>query len=326
MSRTHIAVGVIFNPPRDRVLLSRRPDHVSHAGQWEFPGGKLETGESARAALRRELAEELGLVVRDAAPLCCVDHDYPDNPVRLDVWSVTSWEGEAHGREGQETEWVPLASLWQRAFPEANRAIVRWLCLPPVYVVTPDLPAYDRAFLSRLETLITAGARMLQFRGPRSAGAGRLQALREVAALCAARGVDLMVNGTAEEAQAVGARGLHLNSGRLMAAVERPPDRRFLIAASVHNQVELDRAVQLDVDFAVLGPVAATASHPDCAPLGWDGFEVLARRAGRPVYAIGGMLPADLERAKRACARGLAMIRGVWEAEDPAAVFRACSD
>ena len=319
-------MGVIFNSTRDRVLLARRPAHVSHGGLWEFPGGKLEAGESVQAALRRELDEELNLTVRSATPLFCIDHDYPHIRVRLDVWAVREWSGAAHGREGQETEWVPLAELWRREFPRANRAIVRWLRLPPVYVITPDLHACDHAFLARLDELLAAGVKLLQFRSTRLSIGGRRNALREIAAICSTHGADLLVNGTADEVLEVEARGLHLNSARLMEMRERPLDGRYLIAASVHNAFEMKQAAQLDVDFAVLGPVAATASHTGMAPLGWDAFGALVRAAGRPVYAIGGMRPQDLGRARQEGARGVAMIRGIWEAEDPAAAIRACLD
>jgi 8-oxo-dGTP diphosphatase len=95
-----------------------------------------------------------------------------------------------------------------------------------------------------------------------------------------------------------------------MALRERP--RRVLAAASCHSAEELERAVRLALDFAVLGPVMPTASHMNAAPLGWQGFARIAQGAAIPVYAIGGLQPKDLEDARRAGAHGLAMIRGSW--------------
>jgi 8-oxo-dGTP diphosphatase len=86
----------------------------------------------------------------------------------------------------------------------------------------------------------------------------------------------------------------------------------LLAAASCHDSTELARAMALDLDFAVLGPVKPTASHPGAAPLGWRRFAELARGASLPVYAIGGLRPADLDDARRAGAHGLAMISGSW--------------
>lgn len=119
---THVAAGVIL---RDgHVLVSQRHKGAHQGGLWEFPGGKLELGESAEQALARELYEELGLTVAHAEPMMKVEHDYGDKSVLLDVWLVRDFGGEACGREGQALLWCPLASLVELSFPEANTAIV----------------------------------------------------------------------------------------------------------------------------------------------------------------------------------------------------------
>ena len=126
-NRLHIAVGVIFNQERNRVLVARRPDGIHQGGLWEFPGGKCGSAEGVRSALARELLEELGLVVDDCRPLIVVDHDYEDKQVKLDVWSVDAWHGNIHGREGQPIEWVPLSDLRHKDFPAANIPIIEAL-------------------------------------------------------------------------------------------------------------------------------------------------------------------------------------------------------
>lgn len=128
-SRIHVVAGVILNDAGD-VLLALRPKHKHKGGLWEFPGGKVETGESPRAALARELEEEIALVVEQAEPFLMIEHDYGDKHVTLDVWRVTQFSGTPHGREGQEIAWVALADLPRHAFPEANAAIVAALCRP----------------------------------------------------------------------------------------------------------------------------------------------------------------------------------------------------
>ena len=122
--RLHIAVAVIFNNKQDMVLLAKRPDHVHQGGLWEFPGGKRRESENIREALKRELAEELGLLVDKAEPFMQVEHDYPELSVLLDVWRVFSWHGDISGREGQEIEWVRVDLLDRKQFPIANQAIV----------------------------------------------------------------------------------------------------------------------------------------------------------------------------------------------------------
>jgi 8-oxo-dGTP diphosphatase len=124
-------------------------------------------------------------------------------------------------------------------------------------------------------------------------------------------GAQVLINSDIELALRLGADGVHLAAAQL-ARLERKPALRWC-AASCHDAVELARAVQLGVDFAVLGPVQATPSHPGSVPLGWERFAVLARAAGLPVFALGGMEPGDLETAWRCGAHGIAMVRGSWQ-------------
>ena len=122
----HVAAGVILDS-RGQVLLALRPKDKHKGGLWEFPGGKVESGESVRAALARELLEEINLVVEEAEPFLVIDHDYGDKQVTLDVWRVTRFSGAPQGSEGQQIAWVKLDDLPRYQFPEANSAIVEAL-------------------------------------------------------------------------------------------------------------------------------------------------------------------------------------------------------
>lgn len=124
--RIHVAAGVIFNSSNE-VLLALRPQHKHQGGLWEFPGGKVETGEPVQAALARELLEELNLVVEHAEPLLVTEHDYGDKHVTLDVWTVRDFSGNPEGREGQQCRWVKLVDLPMYQFPRANLVIVEML-------------------------------------------------------------------------------------------------------------------------------------------------------------------------------------------------------
>ena len=119
----HVAVGVITDGD-GRVLIARRPAHIHQGGLWEFPGGKVEHGESLPGALSRELDEELGIVASAMEPLLEVHHDYSDKSVLLDVWQVTSFSGEPRGLEGQPLRWVTGSELAEFEFPAANQPIV----------------------------------------------------------------------------------------------------------------------------------------------------------------------------------------------------------
>jgi 8-oxo-dGTP diphosphatase len=130
-----------------------------------------------------------------------------------------------------------------------------------------------------------------------------------VLALARAEGARVLVNSDIELAREIGADGVHLTSAQL--GGERP-DLPWC-GASCHSAEELRRAEALGADFAVLGPVRATPSHPGNVPLGWERFREIVAGAAIPVYALGGMRARDLEEAKSRGAHGLAMVRGAWE-------------
>jgi len=118
-----VAAGVIFNP-KGELLIAKRSNHQHQGGLWEFPGGKIETGETAQHALARELFEEVGISVSASEPLIRIAHDYADKSVVLDVWVITAFEGTAQGKEGQEVRWIDPQEMDQFDFPAANASIV----------------------------------------------------------------------------------------------------------------------------------------------------------------------------------------------------------
>lgn len=120
----HVAVGVIVDA-NFQILLSKRPDHVHQGGKWEFPGGKVEPGETVIDALDRELFEELDIRIDEYQPLCCIHHDYGDKRVILDTYLVTSFTGKPCGKELQPVAWCAVDQLRYMEFPAANVAICR---------------------------------------------------------------------------------------------------------------------------------------------------------------------------------------------------------
>lgn len=123
-----VVAGVIQSRSGNRVLIARRPTGKHQGGLWEFPGGKMEPGETPDAALARELAEELAISVDRSEPFLVINHRYPDRLVVLDVWRVLAFSGIAIGNEGQEIAWVPIGDLARRPFPAANQRIIAALC------------------------------------------------------------------------------------------------------------------------------------------------------------------------------------------------------
>ena len=130
IKRIHVVAAVIVHADRQSIFISRRADHLHQGGLWEFPGGKVEAGESAEFALARELFEELDIAVQAARPFMQVEHDYSDKQVLLDIWQVDSFTGTARGKEGQQCRWVGLQELHNDQlfeFPAANQPILQRL-------------------------------------------------------------------------------------------------------------------------------------------------------------------------------------------------------
>ena len=119
----HVAAGVLVNADGG-VLIARRLPGTHMAGRWEFPGGKLETGEGPRQGLYRELREELGIDVQAAEPLLKLSHRYADRHVHLDVWLVTEFLGEPESLEGQALQWVLPERLHSIDLLEADAPII----------------------------------------------------------------------------------------------------------------------------------------------------------------------------------------------------------
>lgn len=310
MKRIHVMAAVIRDP-QGRILIAKRPDHTHLGGLWEFPGGKLEAGEQRFDGLRRELQEELGVTVTAARPLLDIRHDYPDKSVRLDVWLVTGFSGEAHGAEGQPVRWVAPAELNDYSFPAANTPIVTAAQLPERYLITPEHLS-DAELISGLGRACASGISMVQLRQPQlsepayQARVARMQAQFSDQLQWLMKGAKTPPPGV----------GWHLTSRQLRDwaanSLTKPADLK-LLAASCHNAEELAMASQIGADFVTLSPVQSTQSHPDAPPLGWDAAKALIESVNIPVYLLGGLGPEDLPGAFEVGAQGIAGIRQLWD-------------
>lgn len=309
----HVAVGAVTNPA-GQVLIAQRPPDSHQGGLWEFPGGKLEPGESVLSALARELDEELGITIEleSCLPLIKIRHRYDDLEVLLDVWQVTMFSGQVHGREGQPVSWVYPAELGSLSFPEANHAIIRVLQLPDEIAITGAASSLE-VFTRHLENVLAHGIKLIQFRPGELDSETYSGWLEWTQRICDDKGVMLQVNSSADVFQRTRAAGLHLNSDRLMKTRSRPIPRDALFSASCHNLAELQHANHIDADFVFLSPVLKTHSHHGQSPLGWERFSELAAEVSVPVFALGGMHPEHLHIARQQGARGIAAISAYWQ-------------
>jgi 8-oxo-dGTP diphosphatase len=291
-------------------LLAQRPTGKVYAGYWEFPGGKVEPGESAASALARELHEELAIDVRHAYPWLTRDYDYEHAAVRLRFFRVTEWSGELHGRENQAFAWQRIDDLTAGPLLPANGPILRALALPTLYGISNAAQVGTQTFLTRLERALKRGLRLVQLRES-ALGRAELTALaKRVVAISHEHGAKVLVN--ADPAVALDARadGIHLTSARLLQSEARRDVA--LVGASCHDARELAHAARIGVDFVVVGPVQETPTHPGAPTLGWRRFADLVAGYSLPVFAIGGLGTTDFERAWSAGAHGIAAIRGAW--------------
>ena len=296
--------------PNGEFLLAQRPAGKVYAGYWEFPGGKMERGEPAQAALTRELREELGIEVTRAYPWITLEYTYPHAHVRLNFFRVLGWEGELRSREGQALKWLRHDGIGVHPLLPANGPVVRAIGLPPVLAITDAWACGESVQLDRLDVAIERGLRMLMVREKEMPSA-RLRAFTlEVLSRCARTGTRVLVNSDVELARASGAHGVHLTSVQLLKCAQRP-DLPWC-GASCHDSLELERAAALGLDYVVLGPVLETPSHTDAHPLGWESFAQMVHGYPLPVYALGGMTLQHLAIACDAGAQGVAMVRGAW--------------
>jgi 8-oxo-dGTP diphosphatase len=311
---TEVVVAVLTQPD-GRVLLARRPPGKVYAGYWEFPGGKVEAGESLAAALARELHEELGIVVTRSCRWITRIFEYPHATVRLNFFRVFEWQGEPHPHEGQVLSWQRPDAVEVTPLLPANFPILKALSLPPMLGISHAESLGVDSFLARLDVALHNGLRLIQLRDKTLPEATRLTLARETLRRAHRYGARVLVNGSLELAHAAGADGVHLDSTAAATLHTRPdstgPDA-FLVGVSCHDAAELAHAAAIGADFALLSPVLPTLTHPGAATLGWDAFSALAAASPIPVYGLGGLEPGDVALAQSHGAHGVALLRGAW--------------
>ncbi|NOT65461.1 MAG: Nudix family hydrolase [Methylotenera sp.] len=331
---THAAVGVILRE-NGLVLLGERPIGKAWAGYWEFPGGKIEAGETPENALKRELHEELGITVTTLYPWLTRSFDYaakydtegqleaPAKTVKLHFFIVTEWQGEPLGMEKQVLSWQNPEKLTVTPMLPANTPILTALSLPAIYAITNLSELGEDLFFKRLKIALDNGLMMIQVREKQLSNDDLQLFVERLAEVSAPYEAKIFLNSSSLDeseldlshldinfTQALHVTGLHFTAQALMQLSQKPIG--MLCGASCHNHQELAQAEALGLDYVLLSPVQATLSHTDAAPLGWDNFRDLIADYSLPVYALGGMQAPDIHTARLHGAHGIAMQRGIW--------------
>lgn len=304
-----VAAAVLLGTDGRYLLGQRGPDTV-YAGYWEFPGGKVERGETPAQALCRELDEELGIRVTQLRPWLRREHLYEHAHVRLHFFEVSAWEGELRTKVHAALNWVAADGRAPEPMLPANGPILKALRLPRLMGITHAAELGIEAQLSALDAALEAGLRLVQVREAALDPASRERFGREVVVRVEACGGLVLINNDLALARRVGAHGVHLPTRSLMKLRARP-DCTW-VGASCHSHEELEHAAQLGLDYVLLGPLAPTASHPEAEGIGWARFSELASGLPMPVFALGGLVATDMDNARDAGAHGIAAIRGAW--------------
>lgn len=291
-------------------LLAQRPQGKVYAGYWEFPGGKVEAGESFQQALVREIQEELGVTIDRAWPWLSCEFTYPHAKVRLKFFRAMSWHGEIKPLEHSGIVWVGIGDdIPVTPVLPANGPILRALTLPATYAITNAAENGIDSELGRLEAALANGLRLVQIRDKTLSPGERRQFAEAVMTRTSAYPeTRVLVNDDELLARDVGAHGVHFSSARLAQLTRRPSFE--WVAASCHSSDELAHASTIGVDFALLGPVLPTPTHPEARGMGWPEFARLVEHAPIPVFALGGMRRDSAEEALSHGAHGIALMRG----------------
>ena len=305
-----IAIGVLQK--ETKVCLALRQQHQSHANHWEFPGGKIEQGETPIEALKREFLEELAVETYHWQPLIVIPWNYEKVSVRLHVYTTDEYSSEPVGNEGQKVKWFEVADLHELTFPAANKGIIMALQLADKYMITGTFSGKSDA-IQKLSRALESGIELCQLRA-KGLESNEFSDIAESAiSLCHQKGAKLLLNGKIDLlAKFPEADGIQLASNLIYDFKMRPIAKNKLLGVSTHTDEDIKQALKIDADFILLSPVKETSSHPGVAGMGWKAFAEKVESITVPVYALGGMQAEDVEMAKLKGGQGVAAITGFW--------------
>ena len=306
-----VALGVVLRD--SRVLVGWRENGLHLGGCWEFPGGKVKSNETPRHAVTRELKEELGLIIKetDAEPLIEFEWCYDAQRYLFSVYKIKNCRGVPGSHFYRSLEWRAVSELKAGDFPPANGVIIKALSLPDRYLITPA--SLDPSVLKRgLDAAFQSGISLAVFRATELDSRTYIEYARKLLSQSSAWRNKLLIHNHPAQVDSLKVAGVQLGAEYATKYRTRPLPEDKLLVVSCHNRAELEQACRLEADFALLGPLKTTPSHPGEPPLGWEIFKTLVKDATIPVYAIGGLETTDLADCRMHGAQGIAAIRSLW--------------
>ena len=306
----NVSVAVLINNNR-QVLLGQRPHPKSWEGWWEFPGGKIEKGETSVDALYREIDEEIGVKITQFKKWVIRKYSHGGNDITLHFFKVYGWEGEVTSKENQKLVWTHLQNPNVSPILPANLFIQKAFDLPKYYAITNLSETSKKVFFNQLQNRISNGLKMIQVREKNISFDKFKIFSNEVIKICKPKGVKVIINSDVNLAYEIKADGVHLRSKDLISIKKIP--KNLIVSASCHTQEEIYIAEKLNINFLVLSAIKKTLSHPDIKPIGWDEFEKIVNRVNTPIYALGGLGVNDYSVALENGAIGIASQRSIWQ-------------
>ena len=290
----HVAIGILLH--RNKVLVGWREAGQHQGNKHEFPGGKVEQGETPEQACRREIYEEVGIGLKDWQVFDFIQHEYDDVIVNLHIFH-TCVPDELLNEIQQPWTWYSRDQLLDLNFPKANKAMLQRLAWARSIKISANLEMLDSL----------QGTQLLYWRAP--AGQDNVKSL---AALPVEQLRRIIIN--IELWQQLGSLQQHIGAIHLKQQQLMQLKKGALLAgrrciAACHDLVSALHAQAIGCDAIMLSPVLATATHTDASPLGWEQFEWIAGQMHIPVFALGGMTHEMLPDAVHHHAYGIAGIR-----------------
>ncbi len=297
MTKATVDVAIAILLHKTKVLVGWRQASQHQGNKHEFPGGKVEAGETPEQACRREIYEEVGIGLKDWHAFDVIHHEYDDLIVNLHLFHAYVPD-ELLDLIHQPWSWYSREQLAGLNFPKANAAILQRLIWPHLIKISDQIDALPQQEALLYWRFVPAdiGPVRQQLSGLSDAQLHRLMI-----------NVDLWQQLDAPLQAKI--TTIHLQQSQLMALSKGDLMVGKRVIAACHDAVSLQHAHHIGCDAVLLSPVLVTKTHPEASQLGWDGFEELARTSDIPVFALGGVAPSDLKQAQKHHAYGLAGIR-----------------